>query len=101
MTSDDIQQVKLLFDCALLRFGVTADVQTVDAEKGELKVTFALWKRHYVGNFILSDQGLRTAGTVFFWLNAEIHAWQWIAMIQADALDSMLGPTPETPLQPQ
>lgn len=101
MTSDDIQQVKLLFDCALLRFGVTADVQTVDAEKGELKVMFTLWKRHYVGNFILSDQGLRTAGTVFFWVNAEIHVWQWIAMIQADTLDSMLGPTPETPLQPQ
>lgn len=98
MTTDDIQQVKLRFDSALLRFGVTADVQTVDAEKGELKVMFALWKRHYVGNFILTDQGLRTAGTCFFWLNAEIHVWQWIAMIQADALDSMLGPTPETHL---
>ena len=100
MTTDDIQQVKLRFDSALLRFGVTADVQTVDAEKGELKVMFALWKRHYVGNFILTDQGLRTAGTVFFWVNAEVHVWQWIAMIQADTLDSLLGPTPETPLQP-
>jgi len=101
MTADDIQQVKLRFDSALLRFGVTADVKTVDAEKGELKVMFALWKRHYVGNFILTDQGLRTAGTVFFWVNAEVHVWQWIAMIQADTLDSILGPTPETFLEPQ
>lgn len=100
MTSDDIQQVKLLFDCALLRFGVTADVQTVDVEKGELKVTFELWNRRYGGDFILSDQGLRTSGTAFFWINAEIHVWQWIAMCLADTLDALVALTPVSPLQP-
>lgn len=101
MTTDEIQQVQHLFNSALLHFGVAANVQEVaESDVCLLKVTFDMWGRHYGGEFILSDQGLRTSGTCFFWINAEIHVWQWIAMIQADALDSMLGPTPETPLQP-
>lgn len=101
MTTDDIQQVKFLFDAALQRFGVRAHIHPVMADSDELKVSFDLWKRTYTGNFILSDQGLRTAGTCFFWINAEIHVWQWIAMIQADTLDALVALTPVSPLQQQ
>ena len=101
MTADEIQQVKFIFDAALQRFGFVADVQTVNAEsvECELTVTFELWGRRFGGNFILSDQGLRTAGTPFFWLNAEIHVWQWIAMMLADTLDALVALAPVSPIQ--
>ena len=102
MTADEIQQVKFLFDAALQRFGVAATVQKVaKSDVCLLNVTFDMWGRHYGGEFILSDQGLRTSGTCFFWINAEIHVWQWIAMIQADTLDALVALTPVSPLQQQ
>lgn len=97
MTPKEIQFVKSLFDSALMYWSESATVDAVGSER-VCKVTFRLWKRNFVGNFVLTDQGLRTHGTTFFWVNTSEHVWQWVAMILADFLDSLVGLEPVSPL---